>query len=119
MDTTYSAPLAVLFPAPIVLDAVASELNDLFSRIGLQSTTTILEPAPWINDPPPDLAPEASEDLSDEEFPPDTDSVELPAPEPPLPPFVVAPLPMGQRIVGLDLKALSEVVIDLTGLDGM
>jgi len=120
MTQTFIAPVRDLFDLPGQLDSLTSSLGDIFSRIGLTGFSPAINPPnlpPGEIDAGPSLTEAEAFELLEwyegeqEELPPDVS----------VPQDVIStvPLDLGTSTLTLQLQALSEIIFELAGLDGV
>ena len=120
MTNQFSAPITDLLDLPASLKGVSSDLEAIFARVGINDLSTVISLPDF---PPGDTstAPPITEDEADaiqEWF---EDEVEEPPPDLTIPQEIIptVELDTGSRELTLRLKALSDIDIDLAGLDGV
>ena len=116
----YSVRLRDVFPVPNHFDALLTSLDDILDQIGLTGTRLVINP-PVL--PPGDITAEPPLDEAaalklleyfegeDEVVPPVTVGTWSVIP--------AAVLNQGNRVLTLQLKALSDIVVELPGIDGV
>jgi len=117
--SAYSVRLTDVLPLPSQFDGLESSLDSILDKIGLTNVSIVVNPPSL----PPGSAgePPISEDDAMALLEYYDDETEEVPPTPTIPQNVIptTTLDLGNRVLTLDLKALSDIVLVLPGLDGV